>query len=131
VIGVDANVLVRFLTRDDERQYRLAQAFSDGRSPASPAFVSAVALAETVWVLRSSYRLSFREIVDSVSLLLESDDFVVEGREAFASLGENNGKASQLTDFVIAQMGLRAGCLHTVTFDKRSARSIPSMELLR
>jgi Predicted nucleic-acid-binding protein, contains PIN domain len=131
VIGVDANVLIRYLTRDDEGQYRVAEAFFHERSPNSPAFVSAIVLAETVWVLRSSYDIPFKDIVDSVSLLLESDDFVVEGGEAFASLKDSNGNASQLIDFMIAQLGLRAGCTFTVTLDKRSARSVPSMELLQ
>ena len=130
MIGVDANVLLRLLTRDDEKQYEVARAFFDKRSPDSPAFVSAVALAETAWVLRSSYKIPFDEIVESLSLLVESDDFVVEGGEAFKSLKDNGGKASQLTDFIVAQMGARAGCQHTVTFDRHASVSVPSMEFL-
>jgi predicted nucleic-acid-binding protein len=131
VIGVDANVLLRLLTRDDEKEYEIARAFFDERSPDSPAFVSAVALAETAWVLRSAYKIPFDEVVVSLSLLVDSDDFVVEAGEAFKSLRNNGGKASQLTDFIVAQMGVRAGCRHTVTFDKRASTAVPSMELLQ
>lgn len=131
MIGVDANVLLRLLTRDDEEQYQIARAFFDQRSPDSPAFVSAVALAETIWVLKSSYKIPFDEIVESLSLLTESDDFVVEGGEAFRTLRHTGGKTSQLTDFMVAQMGTRAGCRHTVTFDKSASALVPSMELLQ
>ena len=131
MIGVDANVLLRLLTRDHEKQYESARAFFDKRSPQSPAFVSAVALAETAWVLKSRYQIPFSEIVETLSLMIESDDFVIEGGEAFQTLRERGGKPSQLTDFIVAQMGTRAGCLHTVTFDQRASSSVPSMELLK
>lgn len=131
MIGVDANVLLRLLTRDDEKQYEIVRAFFDERSPDSPAFVSAVALAETAWVLKSSYKIPLDEIVESLALLMESDDFVVEGGEAFRTLRESGGKAEQLTDFLVAQMSARAGCQHTVTFDRSAAALVPSMELLQ
>jgi predicted nucleic acid-binding protein len=54
VIGVDTNVLVRFLTADDPDQHTRALGFFEQRSSADPAFLSAVTIAETIWVLRKS-----------------------------------------------------------------------------
>jgi predicted nucleic-acid-binding protein len=130
VIGVDTNVLVRFLTADDPRQHRTALAFFRERTPADPAYVSAVTLAETAWLLRRRYGLPSEEILESLTMIIDSDDFVVEGREAIESVRVGMGKPDQLTDFVIAQLGRKAGCSQTVTFDRRAAKSVPGMELL-
>ena len=130
MIGVDTNVLVRFLTADDPRQHRTALAFFGERTPADPAYVSAVTLAETVWLLRRRYGLAPEEILESLSMIIDSDDFVVEGREAIESVRGGMGQPAQLTDFLIAKLGRKAGCSRTVTFDRRAARSVPDMELL-
>lgn len=130
MIGVDTNVLVRFLTADDPGQHRAALAFFSKRTPADPAFVSAVTLAETAWLLRRHYGLTADEILESLSMIIDSDDFVVEGREAVESVRSGMGKPSQLTDFVIAQLGRKAGCSRTVTFDRSAAKAVAEMELL-
>jgi len=130
VIGVDTNVLVRLLTADDEEQHRIALKFFEARSQESPAFVSAVTLAETIWVLRRSYGFSADDVLSNLSAILDSDDFVVESRQAVQMVRDGQGNAPQLVDFIIAQLGLRAGCARTVTFDRSAARAIPSMELL-
>lgn len=129
MIGVDTNVLVRLLTADNAEQHAKALRFFAGRSGSDPAYVSAVTMAETVWVLRFGYGLPHADILDAVSSLLDTDDFVIDGRDALAAV-KNDGKPALLTDFLVAQLGLRAGCSHTVTFDRRAAEAIPSMELL-
>ena len=130
MIGVDTNVLVRFLTADDPGQHRIALAFFSERTPADPAYVSAVTLAETAWLLRRRYGLPSEEILESLTMIIDSDDFVVEGREAIESIRSGLGEPTQLTDFVIAQLGRKAGCSQTVTFDRRAAKAVLGMELL-
>lgn len=130
MIGVDTNVLVRFLTADDPRQHRAARAFFSERTLADPAYISAVTLAETLWLLRRRYGLAPETILDSLSMIIDSDDFVVEGREAVESIRAGMGTAAQLTDFVIAHLNRKAGCSRTVTFDRRAAKAIAEMELL-
>jgi predicted nucleic-acid-binding protein len=130
VIGVDTNVLVRLLTADDPQQHRRALAFFGERTPADPAYVSAVTLAETAWLLRRRYGLTAAEIMESLAMIIDSDDFVVEGREAVELVRSGMGKSSQLADFVIAHLNRKAGCSHTVTFDQSAAKAVPSMKLL-
>lgn len=129
MIGVDANVLLRLLTADDVAQHAAALRFFESRSKDEPAFVSAVAVAETIWVLRFRYRMGHSDILEAISAILDSDDFVVEGRDMLATAREA-GKSAMLTDFLVSYLGQRAGCARTVTFDKRAARDIPTMELL-
>ena len=129
MIGIDTNVLVRLLTADEADQHAKVLKFFEKRSVDDPAFVSAVTLAETVWVLRLSYQFTYAEILDAVAALLETDDFVIEGREALIAAREA-GKPAMIGDFLVAHLGERSGCLRTVTFDRRAASGVPAMELL-
>jgi predicted nucleic-acid-binding protein len=130
MIGIDTNVLLRLLTADDARQHQAALAFFRERSPSSPAFVSAVTLAEMVWVLRRSYRFSIEEICSSLSKILDSDDFVVEARESVEFIRQDGANPTRLGDYLVAHLCRKAGCERTVTFDRQAANSVPGMELL-
>jgi predicted nucleic-acid-binding protein len=54
--GLDTTVVIRFMMQDDPVQSPLATSLFDSFTAEDPGFVSLVTLAETVWVLRSSYR---------------------------------------------------------------------------
>jgi predicted nucleic-acid-binding protein len=130
MIGVDTSVLVRFLTADSPEQHEATVRFFVERTPSDPAFVSAVTLAETAWVLRRSYGLTPGEIARSVSALLNSNDFIVEGADNLESVRSGIAKPSQIADFLVVHLASRAGCSHTVTFDRRAAKAVPGMDLL-
>jgi predicted nucleic-acid-binding protein len=130
MIGIDSNVLLRLLTADDPQQHQAALVFFNQRSSASPAFVSAVTLAETVWVLRRSYRFTQEEIRSSLSRVLDSDDFIVEARESVEFIQQEGANPIHLGDYLVAHLCKKAGCARIVTFDQRAAKSVPAMELL-
>lgn len=52
MIGIDTNVLVRFLMADDARQSQRAIAFMATLSPTEQGFVSLIVVSELVWILR-------------------------------------------------------------------------------
>ena len=130
MIEIDSNVLLRLLTADDARQHEMAVAFFKERSPASPAFVSVMTLAEMVWVLRRRYGLSKEEIGSSLRQILDSDDFVVEALESVEFIRREGADPNQLGDYLVAHLCKKAGCERTVTFDRQAANSVPGMELL-
>ena len=129
MIGVDTNVLVRFLTRDEPEQYAIAEAFFRERSATEPAYVSAVVLAEVIWVLRRAYRLGLEEIRNAITLLFETDALIVEGKDRLET-SDGAISPSMIADHLIAHLCEGAGCSHLVTFDQRAARDVPGMELL-
>ncbi|MEW9806123.1 PIN domain-containing protein [Mesorhizobium marinum] len=129
MIGVDTNVLVRLFTADDAEQHGKALDFFRERSANSPAFVSAVTIAETIRVLRLTYGFSHDEILGVLLTLLETDDFVLDGGEALRAARDAD-KSALLADFLVALLGRQAGCSHSVTFDQKAAKAVPSMELL-
>lgn len=131
MIGVDTNVLIRFFVDDDPEQNRVARTLLAERTAHDPAFISAVTLAETVWVLTKRLGYSKRDVAVMVVSLLEADGAVVQhGDELGSLLAGGDMPDVEFADYLIAWSGLAAGCSKTVTFDKRSAKAISSMELL-
>jgi predicted nucleic-acid-binding protein len=126
MIGLDTNVLVRYLTQDDSVQSARATAIIEKRlTAAEPGFVSVVAMVETVWVLERSYGLTQKQVAAAVERILQIEALVVENeQEVFAAMAVIKESLGSFADAVIAAMGANAGCSHTLTFD-RSALRIP------
>jgi predicted nucleic-acid-binding protein len=129
VIGIDTNVLIRYATQDDKVQSALAEDLVASLSAESPGFVSAIAIAESVWVLRGLWDADADGISRFVSHLLQAQDIIVEHSDAVRSALEQTNGSERFTDALLAQIGAKAGCEFTYTFDKR-ASSLPSMRLL-
>ncbi|HET9410167.1 MAG TPA: type II toxin-antitoxin system VapC family toxin [Candidatus Sulfotelmatobacter sp.] len=122
MIGLDTNVIVRYLTHDDPVQTPVAIRFLNSLSPASPGFLSLVALAELVWVLSSLYRCSKHEIEDALETLLRSEVLVLERSDiVWQALRKFRSSNAGFSDCLIACCGHAAECDYTATFDKRAA----------
>ena len=130
MIGLDTNILVRYLTQDDPIQSPKARQIIERRlTEENPGFISIVAMVETVWVLERAYRLANHEIAAAVERMLQTDVLVVEQeQEVFtAMIGLKEGRGS-FADALIAALGARAGCSCTLTFDQKALR-LPDFEL--
>lgn len=131
MIGVDTNVLVRLLALDDGTQANEVRAFFEERGSRSPAFVSAVVLLETLWVLQRRFRFTRIAVLDALRKLLASHDMRFQHGERLKDLLlQGDPSSSDIADHLIAWSGEVAGCVRTVTFDRRAAGRIPSMALL-
>jgi predicted nucleic-acid-binding protein len=131
MIGLDTNVLVRYLAQDDAAQSaRATRLIERELSEREPGFVGLVVLVETCWVLRRLYGASAAELRDTVRDLLGTRQLAIEQRtvvlRAMARLGDGAG---DLADALIAEGAVAAGCARTVTFDKHGVRL--GMELLK
>ena len=125
MIGLDTNILVRYLTQDDPLQSRKAKDILERRlTEETPGFVSIVAMVETVWVLERAYQLPAHRIAAAVERMLQTDVLVIENEQdvftAMIALKEGQGS---FADSVIAALGARAGCSSTLTFRSQSGAS--------
>jgi predicted nucleic-acid-binding protein len=128
--GLDTNVLVRFFAKDDAGQFKRAEAFLDALTPDAPGFVSLVALAEVIWVLRRRYGMKRAEIAHCIDHLLDSPEIVLEGQVPVAqALAQFESSKSDFADCLIERCGSVAGCKETVTFDTGAAMAA-GMKLL-
>jgi predicted nucleic-acid-binding protein len=124
MIGLDTNILVRYLAQDDPVQSPKATEIIERRlTEENPGFVSIVAMVETVWVLDRAYHLATHEIAAAVERMLQADVLVVENEQevftAMIALKEGQGS---FADAVIAALGARASCSSTLTFDQNALR---------
>jgi predicted nucleic-acid-binding protein len=130
VIGIDTNILVRYLAQDDETQSPIASRIIDSFTTEAPGFISQVVLVETVWVLGRSYKMAREAIADTVETLLRARDLIIEGAEVgYLALATYRATKADFSDALIAHGGKLAGCVETLTFDKRAA-SDTGMRLL-
>ncbi len=122
MIGLDTNVLVRYITRDDEEQARRARELVDTLSATSPGFITTVVVAELWWVLGGFYRFSATQRCDVVEELLASAEVVVQDT-ALVSLAVGRARAgADLADALVHATAAAAGAVRTMTFDQNAAK---------
>jgi predicted nucleic-acid-binding protein len=131
VIGIDTNVLVRYLTQDDAAQARRVDAFvSEMREGGEQVHIDDIVLCELVWVLRGAYRFSKPTVASALDKIVSTALFSFDDRDLLrGALNEYREGAGDFADYVIGRRNTRAGCQQTVTFD-RSLGDSPSFSLL-
>lgn len=124
MIGLDSNVLVRYLVQDDVEQAKAATALIEGEcTDESPGHVDAVVLAEIVWVLTSAYGYPKEAVEGVIRQLLRTTEIEIEGSDAaWAALRQFEAGAADFADHLIAWRNRASGCRVTYTFDRRAAR---------
>jgi predicted nucleic-acid-binding protein len=131
MIGLDTNVIVRFLVQDDPEQSAAASSLFDTFTAEDPGFVSAIAVVELVWVLQSCYESSRQDIQSVIEGLLRTRELTVERAELiWQSLRLFAKGNADFADCVIERCGHAAGCDQTITFDQNAVKST-GMNLLR
>ena len=113
--AVDTNVLVRLLTRDEPRQAAVADAFVQ-----HGAWVSVLALAESVWVLAAVYERDAAQVARAVEMLLNHERLTLQEPEAVAAALDTFRRRPALgfSDCLLVELARRAGHLPLGTFDR-------------
>jgi predicted nucleic-acid-binding protein len=124
MLGVDTNVLVRFLVRDDEAQFEKAHKLIKREVAAGRCvFVSQLVLLETEWVLRSRYSLPKNMIIVAISGLLDATDVRFEDEPAIEeALFVWKDTTADFADCLIGAKNRRLGCRATVAFDAKASK---------
>ena len=131
MLGIDTNVLVRYLVRDDELQFEKARRLIKREIAAGrQVLVSQLVMLETEWVLRSRYNQSKTEIVSVFSGLLDATDIKIEDEatvEEAIYIWKESG--ADFADCLIGARNRQLGCKATATFDERAAK-LPTFALV-
>ena len=124
MIGLDTNILIRYLTQDDPIQSVKANEIFERRlTRTKPGFVSVVVMVEAVWVLDRAYGLTGQEIATAVERLLQVEVLVIENeQEVFTAMLALKQGHGTFADALIAELGALAGCTRTLTFDQKAVR---------
>lgn len=128
MIGLDTNVLVRYVVQDDDKQAAQATALIESFDD-EQGFISLVALVEFHWVIRRTYKASKRETEALIRDWLVAREIVVEHADAVQRALDRTHEQFDFPDALIGELGLRVGCEYTATLDSAAA-TLPGMRLL-
>lgn len=125
MIGLDTNVIIRYLTQDDPVQGKRAaqlieNALGARNIPADKPcfFITSVVLCELVWVLESAYKIPKSEIIEILRKILSTTQFQIQDSDdCWAALKLYRSGKGDFSDYLIGRIGQSAGCQFTATFD--------------
>lgn len=131
MIGIDTNVLVRYIAQDDTGQSKRASRFiEDECNAATPGFISLVVLVELVWVSESCYGATPTEVANMVRRILGIRQLVVQAAEVvWKALRLFESSKADFADALVECLARAAGCSAVMTFDKAAAKA--GMTLLK
>jgi predicted nucleic-acid-binding protein len=131
MIGLDTNVLLRYLAQDDPAQSpRATEIITRRLSEEEPGFVSLVTVLEVAWVLRSLYKRSRQGIASDIEMILAADTLEVQNEQQVyhAVVALRNGTGT-FEDALIGSLGIWRGCSVTLTFDEKAAQKLHGFAL--
>jgi len=127
VTGLDTNVLLRYLLKDDPAQAARAERELERDERF---LIDGIVLCELVWVLEDGYGFSRPAIADALERILATAQFEIESRDvALAALDDFRRSAADFSDCLIGRRNRSAGAGETVTFD-RGLRGLEGFRLL-
>ena len=131
MIGLDTNVVIRYLVQDDKHQSAVATRFVEKTlTMETPGYINHITLCEITWVLQRCYGVTKPQLKGIIEGLLTTKQLLIENVEvAWKALRAFDANGADFCDALIGQVNLQEGCAHTVTFDKKAA-FLPGFNLI-
>jgi len=137
MIGLETNILVRYLAQDDEKQSAIVTKLIEGNLDKSTDksldknndkegyyFINHIVLCELVWVLQCAYKVQKKQIVEIIEQLLQTSQFTCQSPDIIWKALKNykNGTAD-FADYMTSAININQGCKYTLSFDKKALKS--------
>jgi predicted nucleic-acid-binding protein len=131
VIGLDTNILVRYVVRDDPKQTHAATRLIETQCTAEdPGWINLVVVCELTWVLSHAYKQSRESIARILETILTSNELQVESADAvWSALRKYRRGFADMADYLIGTANAMNKASPTYTFDKRASAD-PDFRLL-
>ena len=126
MIGLDTNVLVRYLVKDDVAQARTAaDVITQNCTRENPGFINRIVLCELVWVLESGYHYSRETIADVLEKVFRTTQFQIEDVQiAWTAFRLYQKGKPDFADCLLGTVNRHHGCAYTVTFDQMAGKLV-------
>ena len=123
MIGIDTNVIVRYIVQDDPKQAKAAtKLIEQSCSKDNPGYINQIVLCEIVWVLRRNYKLDKQSICQVIEQIIRTDRLVIEDIQlVWKALEAFKETKADFADCLLGQGNLQAGCQYTATLDNASS----------
>lgn len=124
MIGIDTNILVRYLTQDDIEQAQIAgQIFDSYAASHNSLFVNNVVMCELIHVLEKGYRYNTEEIGKVIKQILSTEEFAFENQKLlWLALNQYIQNRLDFSDALIGEINKEFGCSKTLTFDQTAVK---------
>ena len=123
MIGLDTNLLLRYVVQDDAKQAALAtQLIETTLDDDEPGWIASIVLCELVWVLEGPYDYARNAIAATLQRLFEIARFRVEEPAIAWRALDAYKSGADFSDAMIALGNERDGCAYTATFDRAAAK---------
>jgi predicted nucleic-acid-binding protein len=123
MIGLDTNVLVRYVAQDDAKQSPKATRLIESLTADAPGYVGEVSVVELVWVLAGCYALTKEEICEVLETLLRTKEIVVANADiVWKAVRQFKASKADFADCLIGISAKEAGCNYTATFDRDAVK---------
>jgi predicted nucleic-acid-binding protein len=124
VIGLDTNVIVRYIVQDDVVQSAKATQIIESLSIENPGFITLVSIVELVWVMQGCYKATKEECVAVLQTLLHTREILLENAEIIVmATNQYSASSADFADCLIERSANYAKCACTMTFDINAAKS--------
>lgn len=123
MIGLDTNVLVRYIMQDDHKQSPKATKIVESLDGVGGGYVTLVSIVELVWVLSASYELTRAQVSQALDGIIRTKQFKIESADqVIRALRVFKGGKSDFADCLIERSADSAGCEKTITFDVNASK---------
>lgn len=128
--AIDTNILIRYLSRDDEEQFlKVLELFADYREVGL--VINLPVIMEASWVLQSSYHYSKQELIKTLRQLINTKGLIIQSDKIIEkALNEYERSNADFEDCLIAAQNNSSGDNPTSTFDKKASK-LKGMKLLK
>jgi predicted nucleic-acid-binding protein len=123
MIGLDTNVLVRYIMQDDPKQSPKATKIVESLEGIGSGYVTLVSIVELVWVLSASFELTRSQVAQALDGIIRTKQLQVESADqVIRALRVFKVGKSDFADCLIERSADSAGCEKTLTFDVNASR---------
>lgn len=123
MIGLDTNVLVRYIMQDDPKQSPKATTLVESLDDVGSGYVTLVSIVELVWVLGASFELTRAQVAQALDGIIRTKQFKIENADqVIRALRVFKGGMSDFADCLIERSANSAGCEKTLTFDVKASK---------
>ena len=124
MIGIDTDILVRYLAQDAPDQAKIATEFIENTCTKDDlGFINHITLCEMCWVLKRLYKTPKEQLAEIIEQLLRTAQlFLQEPQVVWMALEEFKTNNADFPDCLMAQINLINYCSSTVTFDVKASK---------
>ena len=124
MIGLDTNVLVRYIMQDDAKQSAKANKLIESLNADKPGFIPLIAIVQLVRVLECCFQLTRDQLVQALDALLPTKERVVDRADrVIKALRLFKAGPADFADCLMERWASSAGCSRTMSFAVAAAKT--------